>query len=315
MTATIPLCTGTRFRQRIAAGALILFGVAIHTAEAKDPDLLTLKPDHFKQTAAVSTDPMTGSTTISTEPGYVEHAGLMRMVWHDEYLQGMIDGKTGRKSYQVTAFVIYSGSPRSYQAASLSTPTGPRSVKTTELENKAEFCATGTCTYTERISFPVDEETLRQAAENATLHPGPWRFELVAKSGPTYTGTLSTAEIAGFLAKVDETKNAVPAVTASVKPMPQRDPDSAGIFGIQGIAVAAAEEQPGRGGVLITGVKQGSVAQKAGLIVGDIVYEFDGRAIKTPMDLKSAATASSANSRIPLRLYRGLSTMTVTAEF
>jgi PDZ domain len=299
-----------RFGLRIAAGAsLILFGVAVRTAEAKDPDPLTLTPDHFKRTAAVSADPAAGLTTISTEPGFAEHTGLMRMVWHDEYLQGVIDDKTGHKSYQIMAFVIYSGSPRSYESAAFSTPNGPRSVKTTELQKKVELCATGTCTYTERIGFPIEEETLRQAAENAAVHPRLWRFELAATSGPNYAGTLSTAEIAGLLARVDETSNAVPAVTASAKTTTQRD------LGIEGISVAASEEQPSRGGVLIAGVKSGSVAQKAGIVVGDIVYELDGHPIRTPADLQSAVAASGANSRIPLRLYRGLTTMTVSAQF
>ena len=43
--------------------------------------------------------------------------------------------------------------------------------------------------------------------------------------------------------------------------------------------------------------------------------ELDGHPIRTPADLQSAVAASGANSRIPLRLYRGLTTMTVSAQF
>ena len=59
--------------------------------------------------------------------------------------------------------------------------------------------------YTEHIAFPVDEELLRQLATGyAPAKPVIWRFKLLAKSGPEYRGGLSNAEIAGFLAKVDE---------------------------------------------------------------------------------------------------------------
>jgi hypothetical protein len=304
------MSTTTRFRFRIAVGAsLMLLSAAVNTAQAKDPALLTLTPDHFKQTATLTGDPITGTTTITTEPGFVEHTGLMRMVWHDEYLQGVIDGETGHKSYQITAFVIYGGSFRSYETATFSTRDGPRSVKTTELQKKAEICATGACTYTERVAFPIEEETLRQAAGNANLNPSLWRYELVAKSGPNYAGTFSTAEIAGLLAKVDEATNTVPVVKTKAKATLQHD------LGIEGIPVAATEEQPSRRGILVAGVKSGSVAQKAGMIIGDIVYEFDGHPITTSADLQSAVAASTANSKIPLKLYRGMNTMTVTAQF
>jgi hypothetical protein len=295
---------------RIAASAsLTLFGIAIHTAQAKDPGLLTLTPDHFRQTAALTSDPVSGTTTISTAPGFVEHTGLMRTVWHDEYLQAVIDGKTGRRTYQITAFEIYNGSPRWYETATYSSPNGPRTVKTTVLEKKAEFCATGACTYTERVAFPIEEETLRQAAGNAASSPSLWRFELVAKAAPNYIGALSTAEIAGLLAKVDEAANTVSAPKANAEATLQKD------LGIEGISVAATSEPPGRGGILIAGVKSGSIAQKAGVIIGDILYEFDGHPVMNPTDLQSVVAAAAANAKIPLRIYRGLGTMTVNAQF
>ena len=182
-------------------------------------------------------------------------------------------------------------------------------MKTTALQKKAEFCATGACTYTERVAFPIDEEALRQAAESARERPSLWRYDLVTKSGPNYGGALSTAEIAGFLAKVDDSTQRIPVVKANAKPTPLLD------LGIEGISVAATPEQPNRGGILIAAVKNGSIAHKAGMITGDIVYEFGGRPIATPADLQSAVAASTASSKIPLRLYRGMNTMTVTVQF
>jgi S1-C subfamily serine protease len=79
--------------------------------------------------------------------------------------------------------------------------------------------------------------------------------------------------------------------------------------------VAATEEQPNRAGVLIIAVKRGSVAQKSGIIVGDILYEFDGHPIKGLSELQAAVAAAHANSAVPINLYRGTDQMAVTARF
>ncbi len=65
-------------------------------------------------------------------------------------------------------------------------------------------------------------------------------------------------------------------------------------LGIAGMAVAATTKQPNRSGVLVTGIVGDSVADKAGIIVGDILYEFDGRPVSTLSDLATAIAASRA---------------------
>ena len=118
------------------------------------------------------------------------------------------------------------------------------------------------------------------------------------------------AEIAGFLAKIDEYTNATPAVKSNAA--------SASLkldLGINGMAVDATIEQPNRGGILVVGVNRGSVAQKSGLIVGDILYEFDGHPIKTLVDLEAAVAGCAPNSLAAIRLYRGTNEMVLTAHF
>jgi C-terminal processing protease CtpA/Prc len=172
-------------------------------------------------------------------------------------------------------------------------------------------CAVGDCTYTEHIAFPVDEELLRQlAAAYATGKPELWAFKVIGKSGPAYAGQLSNAEIAGLLARLDQYTGALPvsienAANAALK----LD------FGVGGMPVAATHEQPNRAGVLIVAVKPGSVAQKSGVIVGDILFEFDAHPIKTPADLEAAVAACAAKSAIPIKLYRGTEAMAVAVHF
>jgi len=107
---------------RIAALATsIVLGLTANTTYAKDPALLSLTMEHFRDTATVKDDPVGAVTTISTENGFAERKGPMRMVWNDEYLRSVIDNKTGQKSFQVYAWTIYSGRLRSYETADYQT--------------------------------------------------------------------------------------------------------------------------------------------------------------------------------------------------
>jgi hypothetical protein len=297
---------------RIASiAASVVLGLVFATGYAKDPALTSLSVQHFRDTAVVQQNPIDFTTTISTQNGFVRHSGPMRMVWNDEYLKGVIDHKTGQKSFQVYAWTIYSGNWRSYETASYQTPSGPKSVPLTKIGKEVANCAVGECTYTERVAFPVDEEMLRRlAAANAPGDATVWTYTLSAKSGPGFRGELSSAEIAGLLAKVDELINSPPAAKPKIT-----DEVLKFDLGVAGMQVAATADQTNRAGILITGVDRGSVAQKSGIIVGDILYEFGGHPIKTLADLQSAAAAGAANSAVTIRLFRGTDRMAVAAQF
>jgi len=298
----------------------IVLGLLSGTARAKDPALLSLSMEHFRDTATVTDDPKDATTTITTENGFVEHKGPMRMVWNDAFLEAVIDEHTGRKSFQVHAWVIYRTTWRDYETVSYQTANGPRSVPATAIRKTSEHCAVGECTYTEHIAFRVEEAFLRElAAGYVPGKPTLWRFRLLAKSGPDYAGELSNAEIAGFLAKVDAYTSARAAAAHPVlAPLAAENADAAALklnFGIDGLPVAATVEQPNRAGVLIVAVSSGSVAQKSGIIVGDILYEIDGHPIRTPADLKNALAACAAHCAAAIKLFRGTNVMAVTARF
>ncbi|HEY4443315.1 MAG TPA: hypothetical protein VGN30_03450, partial [Steroidobacteraceae bacterium] len=172
--------------------------------------------EHFRDTATVKEEPAGATTVISTEKGFAQHKGPMRMVWSDEYLRSAIDKNTGRKSFQVYAWIIYGGRWRSYETVDYQTMTGSKSAPVIPIGREMENCAVGDCQFTERIEFSVDEELLRGlAAANVPGKPTLWAYKFIAKSGPDYVGALSSAEIAGFLAKVDEYTNALRAAAAN----------------------------------------------------------------------------------------------------
>jgi len=295
---------------RAALVSWIVLSLTTGAAYAKDPPLVSLTPEHFRDTATVKDDPAEAVTVISTEKGYAEHKGPMRMVWNDEYLRSVIDKKTGQKSFQVYAWIIYGGRWRSYETANYQTPAGPKSVPAIQIGRETANCAVGDCLYTERVAFPVDEDLLRRlAAGNVPGKPAIWAYKFIAKTGPDFAGGLSSAEIAGLLAKIDE-YSALPAVKANAAGASlKRD------LGVSGMPVAATVEQPNRAGILVFGVNSGSVAQKSGIIIGDILYEFDGHPIKALDELEAAVAACAANSIVAIKLYRGTAGMAVNARF
>jgi hypothetical protein len=307
-----------------ALAAIMVCGWCAESASAKDAPLLSLSMEHFRDTATIADDAQNGRVTISTEKGYVEHSGPLRMVWHDEFLTATIDKKTGEKSFQVHEEITYNGNWRYYQSASYQGTNGPRSVPAVEISKESANCALGDCIYTERIAFPVEEELLRQlAAAHVPAKPLMWNFKAVAKSGPAYAGGLSSAEIAGLLLKVDQ-YTGTPTVVAAGTRGTRGAPGAAGAagvpaarldLGVGGMAVAATPEQPNRAGILIIAVPRDSVAQKSGIIVGDILYEFDGHPIRQLAELQAAVAACAPNSAVPVKLYRGNDPIALTARF
>jgi hypothetical protein len=288
--------------------ALLIFVIAPCGAFGKEPPLLSLSMEHFRDSASVAHDPAKGLTTISTEPGYAEHSGLMGMVWHDEFLTAVIDAQNGRTSYQIDVSITYSGARRSYVAADLTGMTGLGAIAVVKTESAN--CATGECMYTDHLVIPVEEALLRQVA--SAYVPGKpigLTYKVIAKGSAVYRGELSNAEIAGLLAKVDRYE-AAPAAPSAAPQTPRRLD-----FGISGVVVSASTEMPERAGVLVAGVDSGSVAQQAGIITGDIIFRIDDRPTHSLADLEGAVAAMEPHATATVRLYRGLTEISLKARF
>jgi hypothetical protein len=296
-------------RSTYAAAVLVAGTFITHAVAAKDPDLLSLGAEHFTETASVTEE--THATRITTEQGYVEHSGLLGEVWHDEFLAARIDHDSGRVSYEIDVSVTYRGASRSYRTAEFRGLEQLETAPVKLLKRQVINCPTGECTYTDKLTVPIDEAVLRQIARGYVPgKPELWRFRIIAKGGTEYRGALSSAEVSGLLAKVDAyLQNPTPAQAPPPPPPPARLD-----FGISGLPVAPSADAPARAGVLVVGVSPGSIAQKAGIITGDIIYEFEGHPIRSPADLQGAVAASAVHSTAHIRLYRGTEAATIEAH-
>ena len=68
-------------------------------------------------------------------------------------------------------------------------------------------------------------------------------------------------------------------------------------------------------GVGVMTVSPGSIADKAGLKAGDILYEYAGRSITRPAELQTGIQGSASGDRVPIKFRRNKREMTATAQF
>lgn len=58
-------------------------------------------------------------------------------------------------------------------------------------------------------------------------------------------------------------------------------------------------------GLLVSGVVAGSPADRAGLLVGDVVLDFDGAMVQSPVDLLELLNGDRVDREVPVRIARG----------
>jgi hypothetical protein len=198
---------------------LTIFGplLAISLAGADLPpparQMLALTPQDFERTASVKDDALEVLATITTEPGYQERHGLLRIVWSDTFLRAFVDKTSGAATYQLYQRIVYAGRLYKYfRTVNYETPAGPRSVETLEL-GRTEDCVRsrlyGGCTRIENLAVPIDEPLLKTIA--ARYAPGAdtaWHFRFKAQTGEDYDGAMAPAEVAGLLAKLADYRRA-----------------------------------------------------------------------------------------------------------
>ena len=82
-----------------------------------------------------------------------------------------------------------------------------------------------------------------------------------------------------------------------------------GYLGLAGQPVALAEHQRAahdrEDGLLVVGVTSGSPAAAAGVLVGDVLLEFDGRPVHSPEDLLDLLVGDRVGRSVALRALRG----------
>jgi serine protease Do len=65
-------------------------------------------------------------------------------------------------------------------------------------------------------------------------------------------------------------------------------------------------------GVLVSGVREGSPAAKVGLKAGDVIVEYDGKAVSQPRELSERVAATPTGTTVAVKVMRDGQTMTLS---
>ncbi len=79
---------------------------------------------------------------------------------------------------------------------------------------------------------------------------------------------------------------------------------------------AALHESQRRGearesALLVVGVTPGSPAEQAGVLIGDLLLDFDGTAVRSPDDLLALLIGDTVGRTVQVRVLRGASSATL----
>ena len=93
-------------------------------------------------------------------------------------------------------------------------------------------------------------------------------------------------------------------------------PGERGYLGIAGQPAALSETQRQTedrpAALLVVAVTAASPAAVAGVLVGDLLIDFDGRPVESAEDLLAVLDATRVGQAVPLRLLRGTTLITAT---
>lgn len=145
-------------------------------------------------------------------------------------------------------------------------------------------------------------ELARVIRVNAPMHDGFAGGGVFDASG-RLTGIATASSIRGFGVVIPASIAWASVAQVLTSGTPRR-----GFIGVavQPVELAASQREGGRErALLVLNVTQGSPADAAGVIVGDLLLEFDGRATVSPDDLLEAISARQAGETVTARTLRG----------
>jgi S1-C subfamily serine protease len=91
------------------------------------------------------------------------------------------------------------------------------------------------------------------------------------------------------------------------------------VLGVMGVdlppSIALGLHRENMKGVLVTNVIAGAVSDKAGIKVGDIVYEFDGKPLGKFSELQKIVSETDIGRKVTVKLLRGEKELSLDAQF
>ncbi len=273
----------------LAAGLAILAATPLSaTAGAKPPVQIIddkYRPTVFLAGPQITKIPFGGTTRFSS-------------------LGTTIDRRTGFTFTRLVVTLNYLGGWRWYEAA---TDDSATAYEVTKLNSSVDgLCGVAGCSLTENVAIELPEPLLRLKVKTG------FKLKLFAKSGDSILIDVTGEQIEMQLASLEKYRadNGLASLPsgsdkakfgASFVPLPP--------------ALATVLRHPGLQALLIIAVVPASVADKAGLHVGDVIVEFAGQPVSAGPDLQAAVASVEVGKPVPIKMIRGINEAELTAQF
>jgi hypothetical protein len=173
--------------------------------------LLSLTPEHFRDTAKITDDSLETTAVISMEPGYQGNNNAGRDGWScNSFLRAFVDKRSGATTYQLYIDAGYTGHDRRhYDTINYFTPQGIQSAPVIKIARDKGSCPKNDeCVHKEIVGFDMSESTVRQIAINYKPNaPNGWLFKLKGRIvGADQEDVIMPSEAAGLLLAVQAYK-------------------------------------------------------------------------------------------------------------
>lgn len=192
-------------RKRLALIALFALCGCVSTHD-NAALLVSLTPEHFRDTAQIIDDPLETTVIISMEPGFHEVNNVFHDGWEcDSFLRAFVDKRSGATTYQLYIDAGYIGHDRRlYDTINYFTPQGVQSDPVIKIARDKGSCRKDDCVHKEIVGFNMPETILRQIAATYAPNAGnPWLFKLKGKIvGAEQEDGIMPSEAAGLLMAV-----------------------------------------------------------------------------------------------------------------
>ncbi len=246
------------------------------------------------------TDQYSPSVEVDSAYVQVDTGNLARHGW---FLQSFVNRQTRAVSHRLFFEAVYPP-PLEYFDSAFDDTAKPLPVVNLF---RSRGCVSEGCTDEERVGILLDEAMLRERMGSGLT------VKIASRHGEAYELAVGPDIIRTQLDKIAKVLG-----SAYVAGAPGADLSSPPLLGVHPIPLpadnAARIANPSLVGLLVVAVDRGLAAERAGIRVGDVITDYDGRPVATVEDLKAAILNGGRGRAIPVGVVRVGETRRVTVN-
>lgn len=228
-------------------------------------------------------------------------------------IHSSIDKISHDATHQLDLTLVYKGESDWFNNA---TDDDGKPLVITEISSNIISCSTD-CWLKVRIAINIDDTTLKNKIRSG------YNIKIYAPNGQSYIIKISSLQIDRQLLVINshlKNKTIFDIGQNEADHAAPSDPTKAHLGIIAFDLTRAATLFMNRGdfkAASITNISKGSVAEKAGLKLADLIYEYDGKSIQGQLDLKNAEAVTKLGSKVAIKVLRGKKheEITIDAQF